>query len=116
MKKDVRIFLMDILECIGKIEEYLQDVTEETFREETWIQDAVMRRLEIIGEAAKNVPEDFMQKHPGLPWREMARTRDKLIHAYFGVNPERVWIIAKEDLPGLKKKIEAILKAETRAE
>ncbi|MBN2013903.1 MAG: DUF86 domain-containing protein [Candidatus Altiarchaeota archaeon] len=108
MKKDVRVFLLDILECIEKIEEYTGDISKEEFLGETWIQDAVLRRVEVIGEAAKNIPDSFKKTHPGLPWSEMARTRDRLIHGYFGVNLERVWVIVKDDLPDLKKKIKKI--------
>ncbi len=68
-----------------------------------------MRRLEIIGEAVKNVPEDFRTKYPDIPWRQIAGMRDVLIHAYFGVNLRRVWKVIKEEIPELKLKILKIL-------
>ncbi len=79
------------------------------FYEDSIVQDAVLRRLEIIGEAVKNVPDDFRAKYPDVPWRQIAGMRDVLIHAYFGVNLRRVWKVVKEDLPGLKLKILKIL-------
>ncbi len=109
MIKDARIFLLDILECIEKIEEYTNDVGKEKFLEETWIQDALLRRLEIIGEATKNMPIMVIKKYPDVPWKKIAGMRDKLIHAYVGVNLERVWSVVKEDLPKLKKEIKTIL-------
>ena len=108
-KRDVRVFLEDILESIEKIEEYTTDVNEEEFYENTFVQDAVIRRLEIIGEAVKNIPDDFRVKYPDIPWRQIAGMRDVLIHAYFGVNPRRVWKVIKEDIPELKLKILKIL-------
>ncbi len=109
MRKDARVFLVDILECIEKIEEYTNDVSKEKFLEETWIQDAVLRRVEIIGEAVKNIPPKLRKKYPDVPWKNVAGMRDKLIHAYFGISLERVWSVVKDDLPDLKKKIRAIL-------
>ena len=69
-----------------------------------------MRRLEIIGEAAKNVPDDFRKKHPIEEWKKISGMRDVLIHAYFGINLERVWNAVKNDLPDLKEKIKSISK------
>ena len=109
MRKGVRVFLLDIHDCIKKIEEYIHNVNKEKFIEEMQLQDAVMRRLEIIGEAAKNVSPEVRKKYPDIPWKKMAGLRDVLIHGYFGVNLERVWIAVKYDLPDLKKKIKKIL-------
>lgn len=109
MKRNVRIFVQDIEECIETIEEYMDDISEATFFGERRIQDAVLRRLEIIGEAVKNLPLEFREKYPDIDWKRIAGLRDVLIHVYFGVNLERVWVIVKDDLPDLKKKIKNIL-------
>ena len=69
------------------------------------LRDATIRRLEIIGEAVKNIPNSFRNKYPEVPWRNIAGFRDILIHAYFGINLDRVWNIIKKDLPDLKKNI-----------
>lgn len=109
MKRDVKVFLEDILESIEKIEEYTANIDEEDFYENTIIQDAVLRRLEIIGEAVKNIPDDFREKYPDIPWRQIAGMRDVLIHAYFGVNLRRVWKVIEEDIQDLKLRILRIL-------
>ena len=97
------------MESIEKIEEYTSNVDEEEFYENSFVQDAVLRRLEIIGKAVKNIPEDFRTKYPDIPWRQIAGMRDILIHAYFGVNLRRIWKVIKEDIPELKLKILKIL-------
>lgn len=80
------------------------------FLKSVQVQDAVIRRLEIIGEAVKNIPAEFRKKHLEIPWSELARTRDKLIHGYFGVDLDAVWSTAKKDIPAFKKEVERILK------
>jgi uncharacterized protein with HEPN domain len=100
--RDLRLYLADIVDSIAKIEEYAKYVDEAAFQNNTQIQDAILRRLEIIGEAAKKIPRGFRQRHPQVPWRNMAGLRDVLIHEYFGVNLKRAWKVVKEDLPALK--------------
>ncbi|MBU4190535.1 MAG: DUF86 domain-containing protein [Candidatus Thermoplasmatota archaeon] len=111
MKKDISIFLKHILESIERIEEFTKGISKEKFLDSVQLQDAVIRRLEIIGEAVKNLPPGFRKKHADVPWSEIARTRDKLIHGYFGVDLTLTWDIVKKDLPDLKKKIKKILGA-----
>ena len=109
MKKEPLVFLEDIIDAIVRIEDYAHEMDEEDFREDLKTQDAVIRRLEIIGEAVKNLPSDFKESHPEIPWRKMAGMRDVLIHAYFGINVSRVWNTIKADLPDLKPGIERVI-------
>ena len=109
MRKEDTVYLKHILESIRKIENYVKGLEKGEFMKNSLVQDAVIRNLEIIGEAAKNVSEDFKNKHKNIPWREIARMRDKLIHAYFGVDLNITWEVIKRDLPKLKKQINKIL-------
>jgi uncharacterized protein with HEPN domain len=111
VKRDVRLFLKDILEGISRIEEYKAGKTQREFLQDHLVQDAVMRRLEVIGEATKNIPEDMRANYPDVPWRQIAGLRDVLIHGYFGVNLGRVWLVVENDLPRLKSKVTEILEA-----
>ncbi|MEA3493696.1 MAG: DUF86 domain-containing protein [Candidatus Margulisiibacteriota bacterium] len=102
MKRDYRLYLDDIIEAIGKIEKYTKGLTLDVFREDDKTIDSVIRNFEIIGEAAKNVPESMRKEYPKLPWKEMAGMRDKLIHEYFGVKTDIVWKTIKERLSEVK--------------
>ena len=105
MKKGYQVYLEDILESIERIGEYVSEISENEFYEDHLIQDAVLRRLEIIGEAVKGIPDNVRKDHPDIPWRRIAGLRDVLIHAYSGVNLKRVWIIINENLPELKSQL-----------
>ncbi|MBN2251937.1 MAG: DUF86 domain-containing protein [Candidatus Altiarchaeota archaeon] len=109
MKKDPIIFLDHALECIEIIEEYATGKSKTDFLESLQFQDSVIRRLEIIGEAVKNLPADFKEDHPGIQWRRIAGLRDVVVHKYFGIDLEVTWEIVKNDLPALKKNIRKIL-------
>ena len=110
MKKDSKIFLLHILDSIKLIEDFTKDCSIEKFFESDIIQNATIRMIEIIGEAVKNIPKDFKTKHPEVPWKEIAGTRDKLIHEYFGVDLKLTYKIVKESIPELKENILKILK------
>ena len=108
MSKDPRVYLAHILECIQKIERFTAE-GKPRFLQEDMVQDAVIRNLEIIGEAAKRISEDYRAAHPEIPWRALAGLRDVLIHQYEGVELERVWVIVEKDLPPLKRAIAELL-------
>jgi uncharacterized protein with HEPN domain len=93
--------IADLREAISRIESYTQGLTYEQFMKNIKDQDAVVRNLEIIGEASKNISSAFKKKYPQIPWSDMARVRDRLIHHYFGVNLDIVWDIIKVELPSL---------------
>jgi uncharacterized protein with HEPN domain len=108
VKKDPRVYLAHILECAQKIQRYTKG-GQKSFLEETMTQDAVIRNFEIMGEAAKRVPEAYRRRHPEIPWRLMAGFRDVLIHAYEGIDLNRLWRIVSHDLPVVKEAIEKLL-------
>jgi uncharacterized protein with HEPN domain len=104
--------LSDIREAIRRILTYTADMTYPQFMEDVKTQDAVVRNLEILGEAAKNLSPNLRKSHSKVPWKELMGVRDKMIHHYFGINYEIVWTIAKEELAGLLPQIERILDKE----
>lgn len=104
-KKSSLPFVKDIIDSIEKIETYCEGMTYEAFIEDNKTKDAVVRNLEIIGEAAKNVPKTAREKALAIPWKSIAGMRDKLIHEYSGISYATVWETVKEDLPTLMKEI-----------
>jgi len=108
-KREPTLFLYDILECIKKIEKYISGMTYEEFEKDERTVDAVLRNLEIIGEAARNIPSEFRTKYADIPWRHIVGLRNVVIHEYFGVDLENIWEIITNDLPVLKKKVKNIL-------
>lgn len=109
MVKDPSVYLADIFECIKQIEEYTAHITFSEFDDDRKTQDAVMRRIEIIGEAVKNLSDEFRKEHSHIAWKEIAGMRDVLIHEYAGILLERVWNTVQEDIPVLKKYIQPLL-------
>lgn len=102
-------FLNDILEATGKAHEFTRGMDFESFRADDKTVFAVVRALEIIGEASKRIPQPVRDRYPEIPWREMCGFRDKLIHGYFGVNLEIVWRSVQDDLPCLNEGIARVL-------
>ena len=108
MKRDYKLYLSDIKECFLAIEEYLKGISVEEFMKSKLLQDGVMRRLEIIGEASRNMPRAFKEVNKEIPWFDLSQFRDLMAHSYFEVSLSRVWKIAKEDIPQLKEKLRRI--------
>lgn len=108
--KEIKVYLDDILDSIEKIEEYTRGVDFEKFDSNSELQDAVVRRLEIIGEAVKNLPTETKNEHREIPWKQIAGMRDILIHEYAGVSLKRVWKVITENITPLKKTVTEIIK------
>jgi len=109
-KRDIMIYLEDISESSGLIASYIAEISEGLFYNDPEKQDAVIRRIMIIGEAAKHIPAESRGQWNHIPWKEIAEMRDILVHEYFGVTLAMIWKLAVEDIPILKKQIDEILK------
>lgn len=111
MKNEERddFFIRSMLAEIGKIENFAKGVTYGTFSKDEKMQYAAYKAFENIGEAAKNISPGLKEKHPGIPWRELAGLRDKLTHGYFGIDLERIWKAIQEDIPSLNNQIAKLI-------
>jgi uncharacterized protein with HEPN domain len=105
VKKDPLVFVSHILECIEIIERYIRNTKKSSFMKSIQKQDAVIRRIEVIGEATKHLPKEIKDRYSTVPWQKIAGMRDMLIHEYFGVDLELTWNVATKDIPRLKKEI-----------
>ncbi len=103
-------YLKHIFDAINSIENSVKNLSKDEFKKIEDIKDSNVRRIEIIGEAVKNISKETRNKYPEIEWTKIAGTRDIMIHAYFNVDLDITWDIIKKDLPDLKKKIERILK------
>ncbi len=101
--RDHKLYLADILEAMDSIERFVEGLSFEYFQKDDKTASAVIRKFEIIGEAARNVPDVIKQRHPEVPWKEMAGMRDRLIHGYFGVDYNLVWSTIKNRMPEVKQ-------------
>lgn len=108
--RDYKLYLEDILKAIKNINKYSKDLTLASFKKNGLVIDAVVRNLEIIGEASKNIPADIKNESSAVEWKKVAGLRDILIHEYFGVDVEILWDIIRNKLPDLKKRISRLLK------
>lgn len=111
--KDESVYLRHILDAIKKIQSYTTGGRKEFFQN-TLIQDAVIRNLEIIGEAVRNLSVEFRRRHPEVPWRSITALRNVLIHEYFGVELEIVWRVVQRRVPRLRRYVEMLLAKRTR--
>lgn len=108
-KRDYRLLLEDMLEAIHKIEVYTNKLNFQQFKNDSKTVDAVIRNLEIIGEAANQVPVEYQKKYENISWRRIVGLRNRIIHEYFGVDLEIIWKIVSEDIIQLKREVQNIL-------
>ncbi|MEX0780127.1 MAG: DUF86 domain-containing protein [Balneolales bacterium] len=111
-KRKLIVYLQDILDSINHIQRFIDGITEEEFYHNVEKQDAVLRRLEIIGEAVKHIPQSIREDHQNIPWRQIASMRDIIIHEYFGVTLNMIWVVITEDILTLKSVIAEIMEAQ----
>lgn len=114
-KRDWKILFEDIIEGINKIEEYIKDLPFEDFSHNTLIVDAVVRNIEIIGEASKNIPPEIQNKFKDIPWQKIKGIRNRIVHEYFSVDISIIWYIAQNELESLKNVLTKHLKDDKEA-
>lgn len=110
MLRDIRVYLLDILERCERITRYVEGLDQEQWSKDERTQDAVLRNLEVIGEAVKRLPADLRRRNPEIPWQDIAGLRDILIHEYEGVDFTIVWDIAVNEVPPLRQAVSELLK------
>ncbi|MCK4420958.1 DUF86 domain-containing protein [candidate division WOR-3 bacterium] len=110
MTRDFKLFIQDIIDSINEIEEFVGDMDFNEFYNDRKTRSAVVLKIEIIGEASKNIPKEIWTKYKEIPWKDMAGMRDKISHFYFGIDYKIVWKVIKKRLPEIKSKTEKILK------
>lgn len=110
MKRDYKLFLRDIIDAMDSIEEFLGDMNFNELSKDDKTSSAIIRKFEIIGEASKHLPDGLKESHPEIPWKDMSGMRDRLIHAYFGIDYKLVWEAIKTEIPKLKPRLKEIRK------
>ena len=110
MSRNITLYVKDILQNMLEAEEFLEGMSYEQFISDKRTLNAVLRSIEVIGEAAKNIPDEIRVKYPDIPWKEMAGMRDKVIHFYFGVDKEVIWFVIKDRVPTIRPLIERTLR------
>ena len=108
MKRDYKLYLSDMKESIKNIEEYMKGVSQEEFNKNKQLRDAVMRNLEIMGEASRNIPRALKEKNKQVSWFDISQFRDYITHSYFNVSPLTIWKTVKEKLPQIKESLQNI--------
>lgn len=108
MSRDPKLFLLDILESANRARSYTEGLSQEEFEANPMVYDAVLRNLEIIGEAAKQVPQSLRSLAPSIPWRMICGFRDHIAHGYFGLDNDVVWEVVTQELPALVMEIQRI--------
>ncbi|MEK6894397.1 MAG: DUF86 domain-containing protein [Nanoarchaeota archaeon] len=109
MKRDYKLYLQDIKKSINQIESYLKGISQVEFNKNLMLQDAVIRRLEIIGEASKNIPGSLKEKNRHVPWIRMQNYRDFIIHSYFEASLSRIWVVATKEIKEIKEAMKNII-------
>lgn len=110
--REITDYLQDIVDSISDIKEFIEGMTFKEFTEDKRTFNAVLRSIEVMGEASRNIPEEIRAQYPQVPWRKMTGMRDKLIHEYHGVDIDTVWRTLHEDIPPLKDMIQGIINKE----
>ena len=112
MKRTVKQCLVDLNEYVERVLELVSQTDESRFSQDELLQDAMLRRIEVVGEIVKQIPLEYREKYPAVPWKDIAGTRDIISHHYDGVNMHRVWLIATRDIPDLKPLVVRLLAEE----
>jgi uncharacterized protein with HEPN domain len=107
-KRAPELLLEDMLAAIRKVERYTTGMDQELFRQDEKTIDAVVRNLEVLGEAARQMPDEFAANHPDIPWRQVAGLRNRIVHDYFGLDLEIIWQVVQHDLPQLGMQLEGL--------